>query len=193
MHLKVSSAKLRPFCLGLNVFIQRLINSLWSIHYSDVIVGTMVSQINNLTIVYSTIYSCSDWRKHQCSTSLAFVQGIRWWLVNSPHKWPVTCKMFPFDDIMGAIWHLRSWPSMVHVMVGIWWPLYKALLIYRSHSSLNNSWKTPHSSPVRVSYGVLFMSEKVWLKFCHCNCWVVCTIVLYVTVIYQESLVQGWF
>ena len=41
-------------------------------------------------------------RKHQSSASLAFVWGIRRWPVNSPHKWPVTRKMFPFDDVVGA-------------------------------------------------------------------------------------------
>ena len=32
--------------------------------------------------------------------SLAFVQGIHRWPVNFPHKWPVTRKMFPFDDVI---------------------------------------------------------------------------------------------
>ena len=32
--------------------------------------------------------------------SLAFVRRIDQQLVNSPHKWPVTRKMFPFDDII---------------------------------------------------------------------------------------------
>ena len=37
--------------------------------------------------------------KHQSSASLAFVRGINRWPVNSPHKGPVTRKMFPFDDV----------------------------------------------------------------------------------------------
>ena len=41
-------------------------------------------------------------RKHQISASLAFVRGIHRWPVNSPHKWPVTRKMFPFDDVTMA-------------------------------------------------------------------------------------------
>ena len=41
-----------------------------------------------------------DQRKHQSSASLAFVWGIHRWPVNSPHKWPVTRKMFPFDDVI---------------------------------------------------------------------------------------------
>ena len=67
--------------------------SVW-LHYSDVILGVMVSQITYLTIIYSTVYSDADQRKHQSSASLAFVWGIHRWPVNSPHKWPVTWKCF---------------------------------------------------------------------------------------------------
>ena len=45
-------------------------------------------------------YSDADQRKHQSSASLAFVWGIHRGSVNSPHKWPVTRKMFPFDDVI---------------------------------------------------------------------------------------------
>ena len=37
--------------------------------------GTIASQITSLTIVYSTVYSGADQRKHQSSVSLAFVRG----------------------------------------------------------------------------------------------------------------------
>ena len=72
-------------------------------HYDDVIMGTIGSQITSLTIVYSTVYSGADQSKHQSSTSLAFVWGIHRGPVNSPHKWPVTRKMFPFDDVIMLI------------------------------------------------------------------------------------------
>ena len=39
-------------------------------------------------------------RKHQSSASLAFVREIHRGPVNFPHKWPVTRKMFPFDDVI---------------------------------------------------------------------------------------------
>ena len=45
-------------------------------HYNDVRMSTMASQITSLTIAYSTVYSGIDQRKHQSSTSLAFVRGI---------------------------------------------------------------------------------------------------------------------
>ena len=60
----------------------------------------IASQITSLTIVYSTVYSGADQRKHPSSASLAFVRGIHRWPVNSLHKWPVTWKMFPFDDVI---------------------------------------------------------------------------------------------
>ena len=70
----------------------------WLLHYSDFIMSAMASQITSLTIVTLTVYSGGDQRKHQSSASLAFVRGIHRWPVNSPHKWPVTRKCFPFDD-----------------------------------------------------------------------------------------------
>ena len=62
--------------------------------------GEIASQITILPVVYLTAYSGADQRKYQGSASLAFVRGIHRWPVNSPHKGPVTRKMFAFDDIM---------------------------------------------------------------------------------------------
>ena len=70
------------------------------LHYNDVIMGAIASQITSLMIVFSTVYLDTDQRKHQSSASLAFVRGIHRRPVNSPHKWPVTRKMFPFDDVI---------------------------------------------------------------------------------------------
>ena len=73
-------------------------------HYSDVIMGAMASQITSLTIVYSTVYWSAYHRKYQSPALPAFVRGIHRWPVNSPHKWPVTRKMFPRDDIIMWEW-----------------------------------------------------------------------------------------
>ena len=70
------------------------------LHYCDAVMGAMVSQIISFTIVYSAVHSDPDQRKHQSSASLAFVRGIHRRPVNSPRKWPVTWKMFPFDDVI---------------------------------------------------------------------------------------------
>ena len=73
-------------------------------HYNDVIMSSMASQISSLTIVYPYVYSRTDQRKHQSSMSLACVWGIHRWPVNSPHKGPVTRKMFPFDGVIVSLW-----------------------------------------------------------------------------------------
>ena len=73
---------------------------IWQYHYNDVIMGAMASQITSPKIAYSSVYSGADQRKHQSSASLAFVRGIHWWPVNSPHKGPLARKMFPFDDVI---------------------------------------------------------------------------------------------
>ena len=65
----------RPFCIIYNNVAYEME------HYIDVIMTTMASQITSLTVVYSTVYSDADQRKHQSSTSLAFVWEIhrdRW-------------------------------------------------------------------------------------------------------------------
>ena len=74
--------------------------------------GANASQITCLRIVYLIVYSGADQRKHQSSASLAFVRGIHRWPVSSPHKWPVTRKMFPFDDVIMGVPGQQSqkWP-----------------------------------------------------------------------------------
>ena len=87
--------------------------------------GAMASQITSLTIVYSTVYSGVDQSKHQSSAPLAFVWGIHRGPVNSPHKWPVTRKMFPFDDVIMTVLHLvvqhRTSPaSLWRIQLFVW-------------------------------------------------------------------------
>ena len=55
-------------------------------HYSDVIMGAIASQLTSLKIVYSSVYSGADQRKHQSWASR--------WPMNSPQKGPVTWKIF---------------------------------------------------------------------------------------------------
>ena len=45
--------------------------------------GKIASQITSLGIIYSTVYSIADQRKHESSTSLAFVRVIHRGPVNS--------------------------------------------------------------------------------------------------------------
>ena len=87
-------------------------------HYNDVIIGVMASQITSLTIVYST-------RVHikvniKATRYWPFVRGIHRRPVNSPHKGPVTWKMFPFDDVIMCV-HIMmsSWKNNPHWGKGI--------------------------------------------------------------------------
>ena len=46
------------------------------------------------------LFSTGADHRHQSCALLDFVRGIYRWPVNSPHKEPVTRKMFPFDDVI---------------------------------------------------------------------------------------------
>ena len=86
-------------------------------HYIDVIMRAVAPQITSVFIAYSTVCSGVDQRKHQSSASPTFVRGIHWWPVNSPHKGPVTQKMFPFDDVI-MITDLIN--AVIEELVGTW-------------------------------------------------------------------------
>ena len=94
--------------------------------------SAIASQITSLAIVYSIVYSDADQRKHS-TASLAFVRGIHRGPVNSPHKGPVTRKMFPVDDIIMK----TNWPfaddiskynllneKFLHFQADTKWPLF---------------------------------------------------------------------
>ena len=66
--------------------------------------GTIASQFTSVSIVYSTVCSGSDKRKHQSSASLVFVRGIYRRPVNSPHKGLVRWKCF---HLMTSSWLLK--------------------------------------------------------------------------------------
>ena len=49
-------------------------------HYSDVIMGTVASQITSLIIVYSTVYSGTDQRKHRSAQRASNADNVSiWW------------------------------------------------------------------------------------------------------------------
>ena len=64
--------------------------------YSDVIMSTMAYQITGVSVVCSVVCSGADQRKQQSSASPV--------IGGSPHKGPVTPKMFPFDDVIMWWW-----------------------------------------------------------------------------------------
>ena len=105
-------------------------------HYSDAILSAMASQITSLKIVYPTVYSSTDQRKHQSSACLAFVRGIHRWPVNSPHKGPVTQKMFPFDDVImkrQGILPGGAWELLLLISISKSWLILNCLALDGEH------------------------------------------------------------
>ena len=123
---------------------------------------TMASQITNLTVVYSIVYSCADQRKHQSS---AFVRGIHRWPVDSPHKGPVT-RMFPFDDVIMVIgpkngitvqyWHSATKWKALHEGVMKWkhFP--------RHWSFVRGIHRSPVNSPYKGQWRGALMFSLIW-------------------------------
>ena len=93
-------------------------------HYSDVIIRAMAHEITGISIVYSAVCSEADQRKHQSSTSLAFVRGIHRWPVNSPYKvqWRGKCFHLMASSCycclifkwVAKVWLYDSWPKQLH-------------------------------------------------------------------------------
>ena len=132
-------------------------------HYRDVIMDTMASQITSLTMVYSTVNSGTYQRKHPNSASLAFVRWIHRGPVNSPHKWPVTWKMFSFDDV---IMYLQPGHQLWRIVMmtssnGIFFALL-ALCVGNSPVSVNS----PHKGQWRGALMFSFICAwiKVWVN-----------------------------
>ena len=148
------------------------------VHYNDVIICPIASQITSLTIVYSILYTDADQRKHQSFSSLAFVRGIHRGPVNSPHKWPVTRKRFPFDDVIMSEYiprNMHTGRALLWFGIGRYYPYPSGLLpwhwvnlviapvpmkqpwriwVNRSHESVRKSLynhnKTKHNKPMWI-------------------------------------------
>ena len=148
---------------------------IWStlIHYSDVIVGTIASQITSLAIVYSTVYWSADQRKHQSSAPLTFVRGIHRRPVNSPHKWPVTRKMFPFDDVImilsHRLWHIQTWTKRVTFFAK---DVFKFIYFNWKNYILIHSWGTDKQYiSIGLGNGLLRVQRQSWpLPYGACMC-----------------------
>ena len=113
-------------------------------HNSDVIMDA-----TSLTIVYSTVYTGADQRKHHSSASLVLLRGIHRWPVTSPYKGSVTRKMFPFGDVImnntdsGKIHCCYEWYSL---------------------------WLPQCQSPAEYAIDSIFMINIQCVLF-YCSCW----------------------
>ena len=106
--------QLKQACIGLD--------NVAAPHYIDVIMSAMASQITNLPIIQAQIKANIKATRHWPLCA----QGIHPWPMTSPHRGPVTWKMFPFDDVImeRAICHyLNRWQPrlLTHAIIGSPW------------------------------------------------------------------------
>ena len=96
-----------PSAVKVEFVIMPTASSLATAHYNDVIMSAMASPITSPTSVQSTVYS----RRRSKETS-KLCAGIHRSPVNSPHKGPVTRKMFPFEDVIMKSCHCECLPHI---------------------------------------------------------------------------------
>ena len=124
----------------------------------------VASQITSLMIVYSTVYSDADQIKHQSSASLAFVRGIHRGPVNSPHKGPLTRKMFPFDDVI-----MDAQRVLINCHRGNPFPILYAF------DKLEGTWLffVNHSSALKCHTLLIFILKNIPISYSwyHCCLW----------------------
>ena len=148
--------------------------------------GTAASRITSITIaiVYSTVYSGADERKHQTSASLAFVWRIERWPVNSPHKGPMMRKMFPFDDVIMEWIFVRKWIhgsfvqddfsliNCVHYDVTKWkhFPHYRPFVRGMHRSPRGEGVYFQQILAILIQFHHFFeTNKKIWAKFDQCH------------------------
>ena len=116
----------------------------------------------------------TDKRKHQSSTSLAFVRGIHRGPANSLHKWPVTWKMFPLDDVImywQIPWSLDStFSSLSELLSDYTTPLPLVILHYNKHHFFPDKIEIPPGAiknfvlPNQHQNALCFIQEKALKK-----------------------------
>ena len=112
--------------------------------------GAMASQITSLTIVYLTVYSGADQRKHQSSASLARNSQVTG---EFPAQRASNAEMFPFDDVI-MIWSYANVEYLIWLTEATW----------RMYASV----KRPSLIQIRLAYrlfGIKLLSETT-LVYC---------------------------
>ena len=108
-------------------------------------------------------------KKNQSSASLAFVWVIHRWPVNSPAKWPVTRKMFPFDDVSMKCWICCGgrWMNTFNFWAGLMSQLYPRNYLF-SYSDLSQHWL-----PIKYGFHIwqIRHSFATVISVCYC-CWI---------------------
>ena len=106
----------------------------------------MASHITGISIVYSTVCSGKDQRKHQSSASLAFVRGIHRWPVISRtkghwhgkcfHLMTSSCELFPLAENHALQWRHHERDGVSNQSTASWLILNR---LFRHRSKKNQS------------------------------------------------------
>ena len=100
--------------------------NLFITHYNDVIMSALVSLITNC------LFRCRSKKASKLRVTGLCVRGIHRWPVNSPHKGPVTRKMFPFDDVI--------MPHVLDSSQSNRWPLITRFTLQINHTATIHTW-----------------------------------------------------
>ena len=107
--IKITTAKqlIKTVCIHLRIHTSSLYipHDEILLHYGDVIVGTMASDITSRTLVYSTVLSGANKKTHQSSALLAFVRRIH------GHRWIPGTKASKAENfhLMTSPWLPNCW------------------------------------------------------------------------------------
>ena len=123
-------------------------------HYNDVIMGAIASQITSLTIVYSTVYSDADQRKHQklCVTGLC--------AGNSPGAGEFPAQMASNAENVSIWWRHHGQVSGVSVMTKFGCHIYTKLDLKRSRALWITVWSSGVTNPFAKAH---FVAQ--WISF----------------------------
>ena len=146
-------------------------------HHNDVIMSLIASQITSLTIVYSTVYSDTDERKHQSFASLAFVRGIHhcefptqrasnaenvfiWWRHHDGDSF-TAFQVWPFSTIS----------FMLHAVSSTFDPFFHPHFFHATpcHLGLHHKLETVQYFTDDTLKGVFSKRNVFWLEF-HLHC-----------------------
>ena len=123
--LEILSVRCQRFSSDSNVLIQWVIwinigpgssSIKWQLYCSDVIMGTIESQITSLTIVYATVDSGADQRKHQMIKHGSFVSTQMLLLLLYPYLKCYRCNIHSICPREVT----TSWKPTNHIWIHVW-------------------------------------------------------------------------
>ena len=118
-----------------------------NLHYCDVIMGAMGRKSPASWLFTQPLIQAQINQNIKAPRHWPFVRGIHRLPVNSPHKWPVTRKIFPFDDVIVNNMHVKDRNGLCR----------KHTKYVRVHSTGSNSLLSKRLRHSVISFGYHFL------------------------------------